>query len=92
MHPYTRALLAARPSLHRRLPSLPVIAGSPRSAAHAGPGCPYAARCPVAETRCATEAPAPVAVGPAVVSCHRAYESARGDLDAHLAKGVGEDA
>ncbi|MBX3704224.1 MAG: ABC transporter ATP-binding protein [Steroidobacteraceae bacterium] len=78
LHPYTRALLDAVPSLdpgeraralRRRV--LPVADGTPVSAA----GCAYALRCPLAVSRCRTERPAPVPAGAGrEVACHRAAE------------------
>ncbi|MGQ0843528.1 MAG: ABC transporter ATP-binding protein [Sporichthyaceae bacterium] len=57
-HPYTRALLAARPVLgetRERLLSLP---GRPPDPADRPPGCAFLPRCPVAaDPRCATERP-----------------------------------
>ncbi|QMU71150.1 ABC transporter ATP-binding protein [Streptacidiphilus sp. P02-A3a] len=56
-HPYTRALLAAVPAIdgRRALLSAPTL-GLPA----AGPdGCPYAARCALADQRCRDELPAP---------------------------------
>ncbi|MET1116494.1 MAG: ABC transporter ATP-binding protein [Comamonas sp.] len=44
-HPYTRALLAARPRLGAAQARLPTIAGSVPALADLPPGCPYAGRC-----------------------------------------------
>ncbi|WP_199752415.1 ABC transporter ATP-binding protein [Actinoplanes sp. ATCC 53533] len=81
LHPYTRALLASRPPVGIRLPRIPVIPGAPVSAADAGPGCPFAARCPVALPVCGSEVPAPTAHPGGTVACHRAAEIAAGALD-----------
>jgi peptide/nickel transport system ATP-binding protein len=57
LHPYTRALMAARPQLGAERGSrLQAISGS---AAALGAGCPFAPRCPVALPVC-SEAPPPV--------------------------------
>jgi peptide/nickel transport system ATP-binding protein len=65
-HPYTRALIDAAPKLQaerRRAPA-------PASEGPQG-GCPYAPRCPFAQTRCREEAPElrPVADG-RLAACH----------------------
>ncbi|WP_062531220.1 ABC transporter ATP-binding protein [Demequina rhizosphaerae] len=62
-HPYTKGLLAAIPRLTGPIQrELPAIGGSlpPLSAPRAG--CPFAARCPVAQERCATQRPPAVLV------------------------------
>ena len=57
-HPYTAALLAARPSLAGpRLARLPAIPGQPPDPAHRPPGCAFAPRCAVAEPRCSAAVP-----------------------------------
>jgi oligopeptide/dipeptide ABC transporter ATP-binding protein len=85
-HPYTEALLRSvlRPDRLERGP-LPTIPGFPPSLADLPPGCPFEPRCPVGHglELCATEVPAPVAVGdpadPVVVECHFAQERWRGE-------------
>ncbi|MBK6016062.1 ABC transporter ATP-binding protein [Streptomyces sp. MBT53] len=55
-HPYTRALLAAVPTIGSKGQALSVAV--PEQGEAAGPaGCPYAARCAAADTRCRTELP-----------------------------------
>ena len=53
LHPYTRALLEARPRLdlppEERLPTLP---GQPPDPARLPPGCAFSPRCPIAEPAC----------------------------------------
>jgi peptide/nickel transport system ATP-binding protein len=64
-HPYTRALLAARPRIGDRSP-LAAIPGSPPSPLRLPAGCAFYPRCPArADARCATELPplAPVSPG-----------------------------
>lgn len=61
-HPYTRGLLAARPSLAHRLVAhrserLPTIAGSVPDLFHLPAGCPFAGRCAFTRPACHTEAP-----------------------------------
>jgi peptide/nickel transport system permease protein len=57
-HPYTRALLAAVPSMEtsRELP-LAVIPGRPADPADLPAGCAFAARCAFADARCHQEDP-----------------------------------
>jgi peptide/nickel transport system permease protein len=63
-HPYTRALLAAVPSMEtsRELP-LAVIPGRPANPADLPAGCAFAARCAFADARCLREDPPLVADG-----------------------------
>ncbi|HMN21644.1 MAG TPA: ABC transporter ATP-binding protein [Ottowia sp.] len=61
-HPYTRGLLAARPSLAQRLVAhrgdrLPTIPGTVPDLFHLPPGCPFAGRCPFTEDPCFTDTP-----------------------------------
>jgi oligopeptide/dipeptide ABC transporter ATP-binding protein len=71
-HPYTRALLAARPG---RAPTaarrrLPVIAGTPPDLLASRAGCPFAPRCVVVLPVCTEIRPAMVAAGSRRVACH----------------------
>jgi peptide/nickel transport system permease protein len=57
-HPYTRALVAAVPAMDTDLNApLAVIPGRPVDPTDVPPGCPYAARCPLATERCFVEDP-----------------------------------
>ena len=57
-HPYTRALMAAVPTMKSdRSRPLATIEGRPPTLAEIPPGCPYAARCPLATERCVAEMP-----------------------------------
>jgi peptide/nickel transport system ATP-binding protein len=57
-HPYTRALLAARPVLGRRRATLDAIPGRPPDPHDRPPGCAFRPRCPVAaDPRCETQIP-----------------------------------
>jgi oligopeptide/dipeptide ABC transporter ATP-binding protein len=56
VHPYTRALLAATPSMHRR-ERTPPLSGEVPSAANPPSGCVFRTRCPAAQARCAEAAP-----------------------------------
>ncbi|MGW1469460.1 dipeptide ABC transporter ATP-binding protein [Streptomyces sp. NPDC002308] len=60
-HPYTRALLAAVPTVGSKGRALSVAAA--RRPAAGPDGCPYAARCLLADDRCRTELPATDAGG-----------------------------
>ena len=77
-HPYTRGLLAARPSLTQRLHGhlsdrLPTIAGSVPELLAMPPGCPFAGRCAFTEAACASEVPPAVPLSPTHrLSCRRA--------------------
>ncbi len=57
-HPYTRALIAAEPSLDEtRLPGAAGLAGEPPSAINLPTGCAFRNRCPVAQDSCADSVP-----------------------------------
>ncbi|GAB3077637.1 ABC transporter ATP-binding protein [Micromonospora schwarzwaldensis] len=63
-HPYTRALLAARPDPARRGEDLVAIPGAPPSPLDLPPGCAFWPRCPVrADARCEHELPPLTPVG-----------------------------
>jgi oligopeptide/dipeptide ABC transporter ATP-binding protein len=75
-HPYTRALLSAVPTLdpasrRQRL----ILGGDLPSPLRPPSGCPLHPRCPVAESRCRTDVPPLVDVGPGhSASCFRTAE------------------
>lgn len=67
-HPYTRGLLAARPTLSRRLDAhrskrLPTLPGFPPQAAALPAGCPFSSRCPWAMETCWQQMPPWVELG-----------------------------
>jgi peptide/nickel transport system ATP-binding protein len=74
LHPYTRTLISAAPvpdprveRTRRRVP----MKGEPPSAINPPSGCRFRTRCPIAETRCATEEPPLLAVETGRgVACH----------------------
>ena len=86
-HPYTRALLAAVPSMEtpRELP-LAVIPGRPADPGDLPAGCAFAPRCPFADAKCAVADPALVAdeAGREVACWHADRVAARptGDVPA----------
>jgi peptide/nickel transport system ATP-binding protein len=64
-HPYTQALLAARPQPGVRSDRLLTIAGTPPLPTHLPPGCAFWPRCPVrGDARCETEQPPLTEVSP----------------------------
>jgi dipeptide transport system ATP-binding protein len=72
-HPYTRALLAATPTVagaHR--PRTAALRGELPSPLDPPPGCAFASRCPHATTVCTAERPALRPVDGRLVSCHHA--------------------
>ncbi|WP_159992606.1 ABC transporter ATP-binding protein [Roseomonas sp. 18066] len=77
-HPYTRALLAATPSMRHPVTAAP-LPGEVPSVANPPSGCPFRTRCPAAESRCA-EAMPPLEAHPRDASrqlaCWRAAELA----------------
>jgi oligopeptide/dipeptide ABC transporter ATP-binding protein len=74
-HPYTIGLLNCLPKGGDRLEPLQTIPGQPPDPANPAPGCAFAPRCWLSETRCGTERPIlePVADGHAA-ACWRAAE------------------
>ena len=75
-HPYTRALIEAVPRpdpARRRRPGQVAREAKPGGPAGPGVGCPYAARCPLAEARCRQEPPSLRPLGAdRHVACHLA--------------------
>jgi oligopeptide/dipeptide ABC transporter ATP-binding protein len=61
-HPYTQALLGARPRAGSTGGKLQSIEGTPPDAANLPPGCPFAPRCPAAQPRCHAEDPPDVVI------------------------------
>jgi peptide/nickel transport system ATP-binding protein len=78
-HPYTRALLEARPRLGApRGERLRAIPGSAPSADEAPSGCPFAGRCPLTMDACRAAPPPPIRVGADhIVRCLRFDEVGR---------------
>ncbi len=73
LHPYTRVLLAATPSVDpRHRHTNVVIKGELPSPLNPPPGCAFASRCPHAQPRCIAERPEPRALEGRQVACHYA--------------------
>jgi oligopeptide/dipeptide ABC transporter ATP-binding protein len=73
LHPYTRALVAAVPDMDTDLEApLATIPGRPVDPADVPVGCPYAARCPLADDHCRAEDPPLVATATGRVACWHA--------------------
>lgn len=70
LHPYTRALLASIPSLHRDEKRLPVIEGQVPSPHQIPQGCRFAARCPRRLDRCTAEHPETQDIYGRRIACH----------------------
>ena len=76
LHPYTRALLSAVPSLKRRRGDRIRLAGEPPKPTDPPPGCPFHPRCPMAQPICTTERPLLTEWLPGrFAACHFALET-----------------
>jgi oligopeptide/dipeptide ABC transporter ATP-binding protein len=88
-HPYTRALLDARPSINARGDRLAAIPGRPLSAFEVTGGCAFAGRCSFVEDSCRETEPEIVKINEGWARCRRAGElrevlsSDRGTADVH---------
>src|SRR3989441_10769277 len=75
-HPYTIGLLNCLPALRRGREPLTAIEGQPPDLAHVPPGCGFAPRCALAESRCAETRPSLDTIAPDhLVACLRAGET-----------------
>ena len=63
LHPYTAALVQARPEIDRRVVRLPAIPGHPTTAYEAPDGCAFAPRCRFAQDRCRAGVPPLLQIG-----------------------------
>jgi oligopeptide/dipeptide ABC transporter ATP-binding protein len=70
-HPYTRGLLQSQPDLHHHRERKPLtpIPGIPQPSNEVFAGCPFAPRCPIADSPCMAE-------GPALVECSEGHWAA----------------
>jgi oligopeptide/dipeptide ABC transporter ATP-binding protein len=87
-HPYTRALIAARPDSGARGEPLRAIPGRPLSAFEAPEGCAFATRCPHVGDVCRTTRPPLREFDGGLVACVRAAEIREGAAPAQAANGV----
>jgi dipeptide transport system ATP-binding protein len=79
LHPYTRALLSATPSIDAARRALKIrIVGELPSPLNPPSGCTFHKRCPYATHRCVDEVPALRPVQGSEVACHYAEEIAAG--------------
>jgi len=74
LHPYTAALVQARPDITETRERLLAIPGRPLSAFEAPAGCPFASRCLYVEPQCSTTEPELVAVDGGSSRCRRLPE------------------
>jgi len=81
LHPYTAALVQARPSISSTSDRLAAIPGRPVSAFEAPNGCAFAPRCRFAVAECSAGTPPLVAVEPGLSRCIR-IDSIRGTMTA----------
>lgn len=71
-HPYTQALIASVPKMHRDVDRLNTIEGQPPVLSDLPPGCRFENRCKYAHARCVEAYPASFDVGPGhTASCWR---------------------
>ncbi len=70
LHPYSKALIGAYPSLKGELKQLKSIPGAPPSLIDTPPGCRFAPRCELAQSICSKEEPAVNTIDGRKVACH----------------------
>ncbi|HBV3706061.1 TPA: peptide ABC transporter substrate-binding protein, partial [Klebsiella pneumoniae] len=71
LHPYTRALMAAVPTLDPHSEPQALVQGEIPDPANPPAGCRFSSRCPLASERCRRESPALREVAPGHrVACH----------------------
>jgi dipeptide transport system ATP-binding protein len=78
LHPYTKALLSATPSIEPERRNKIRITGELPSPLNPPSGCTFHKRCPYMTERCVTEVPQLRAVDEARVACHYAEAIASG--------------
>jgi len=80
LHPYTAALLGARPAIEERQERLAVIPGRPPTPVDAPTGCPFHPRCGYVEDACVAEVPPLRKLGQDAFSACRRTGEIRDDL------------
>ncbi len=70
IHPYSKALIGAYPSLKGERKQLKSIPGSPMSLINPPPGCRFAPRCELAQDICRKEEPSINTIGDRKIACH----------------------
>lgn len=70
LHPYTRGLIKAAPSLIGSLKDRRPVAGSPPNLINPPSGCRFHPRCPHADRLCSSTAPEISRTGDRIVACH----------------------
>ncbi|MET9857383.1 ABC transporter ATP-binding protein [Streptomyces sp. NPDC006450] len=83
-HPYTRALLASRPSVGDAGAQLRSIAGRPLSGFEAPAGCAFGDRCPRVQDRCRGERPRHRPAGDGLVACHFPHTFSPEEAGSHV--------
>jgi oligopeptide/dipeptide ABC transporter ATP-binding protein len=83
LHPYTRGLLLARPSIDEAVHPLPSVPGKAIPAYDVGSGCGFASRCAFVQDRCRSEHPLLALEEGAHVRCFRAEEIRMLHLESH---------
>jgi oligopeptide/dipeptide ABC transporter ATP-binding protein len=79
-HPYTKALLAATPTIRPGTARAPALAGEPPSQTTPPGGCPFHPRCPEAIAECEHQEPALLQIGEGHrVACHLVAGQTRKD-------------
>jgi len=63
LHPYTAALVQARPEITHRAERLPALPGHPTTAYEAPDGCAFAPRCPFVQEACRAGVPPLLRIG-----------------------------
>jgi oligopeptide/dipeptide ABC transporter ATP-binding protein len=82
-HPYTRALLASRPSVSDIGAELRSIPGRPLSGFEAPDGCAFSDRCPRVQDPCRSHRPEPSPAGDGTAACHFPHASASEETAGH---------
>ncbi|MEO3473765.1 ABC transporter ATP-binding protein [Roseomonas sp. CAU 1739] len=86
-HPYTRALLASRPSMDpSKRRTEPPLTGDPPNPVNPPSGCRFRTRCPMAEAICAEREPAAATLSPGhEAACHAAMPGSGHSLAGRMA-------